>query len=833
MPARLVLFSCGVIAASFLPQLPPLALGWMLIPLWLCVTYCGASDLYTWHPYVLHSFIARLFGSRSFRLLVQQTFFFLLGFLWGIYSGHELIGNQLPAHQAGQEFVITGYVDDLPKTNSHATRFVLKVDRIANLQGEALGRANFPSKLQLSWYRAFSGLSTAMVKTGDYWQVRVRLKPPRGFVNPAGFDYQAWLLRRGIGATGYVVDDARNKPLPAPTFVPSFARWIDIQRYQLQQWLLAKSDSSERGILIALLIGDSSLVDKTQWLRMQQTGTNHLIAISGLHVGFLAIFGFYLGLWLGKTLQLCWHKCPALIIAYFTAISCALFYSALAGFNIPTLRTAIMLSLFYWLAIYRRSTRGIDIYCVALALVMVLDPLAAFDMGFWLSFGAVGLLLFYFSGRYVSKSYPAQFNAQLNAQPWQGFSPTDMLVGFMRSQWVMFIGLLVPLSILINSVSLLAPVANAIAIPLITFFVVPCLLLAASLQALLPDASGLLLLGAETGMEWLKIFLHFLLHLADGKLNPVIAFSPGVVALLLVSCAILLLPKGLIARSLGYLGVLVGVGLTFLLPVPQQPDLRLTVLDVGQGTAIVLQTPTQTLVYDTGPEYSEEFDAGSAIVAPYLRSQGITHIDTLIVSHMDQDHAGGLEGLLSNISVDEILLGESPRKNIADYSLLAESKNCHQVAPWQWGDVSFRFLTWPLSTRASANNHSCVLLIRYAEQTILLPGDIEKEVEQQLLRSDQLPQQLTLLLAPHHGSHSSSNLSFVNYTAPETVIYSAGYNNRYGHPHADVRKRYQHIGSQEWNTAMAGALIFEWHGDQLQPVIAYREKQQRYWFASD
>lgn len=813
MPIRFVLFAFGVITASGLPQLPPPTSALLLIPLLLLAFYLRFSPT----P------IFRLLGGSLVHVAI-----FILGCCWGIYCGHGLLRMQLPETKTGHDFVVTGFIDDLPQTDPHRTRFILKVASIATPGGELLAREHFPGKLQLAWYNslrngAHSSAAAAAVQTGDYWQLRVRLKPPRGLVNPAGFDYQAWLLRRGIGATGYIVGDARNKQLPTPETL-SFGRWIDVQRYKLQQWLLSQSDSTERGILIALLIGDGALVEKAQWLRMQQTGTNHLIAISGLHVGFLAIFGFYVGLWLGKTLQLAWHKCPALIIAYLAAMSCALFYSALAGFNIPTLRTAIMLTLFYWLAIHRRSTRGIDIYSVALAVVMVIDPLAAFDMGFWLSFGAVGLLLFYFSGRYVPKQ---------DAQQWRGFAPKEILWGFLRSQWVMFIGLLVPLSILISHITLLAPIANFIAIPLITFFVVPYLLLAASLQTLLPDVSALLIVCAETAMEWLKIWLDFLLRLGHGKLNPVVAFSPGVVVLLLLSCTILLLPRGTITRSLGYLGVLLGTYITFILPTPQPPDLRLTIMDVGQGTAVVVQTAIHTMVYDTGPAYSEDFDAGSAIVLPYLHAQGITHIDKLIVSHMDKDHAGGLHGLLDNIHVNELLLGEQPRQNDADDMALLAGKNCHQTMPWQWGPVSFRFLTWPISTHASANNHSCVLLISYADQTILLPGDIEKDVEQHLLRGDQLPPQIDLLLAAHHGSHSSSNPGFVSYTAPEMVVYSAGYNNRYGHPHAVVRKRYQTLGSQEWNTATAGALVFEWRDAQLQPVIAYRQKHRRYWFSRD
>lgn len=835
MPIYLILFAGGVISASFLPQLPSLAWGGLFIPLMIFAYWARGASTY---------------ALRLCAPALVQVSAFLVGCGWGVYCGQGLLGLQLPQHQANHEFLVTGFVDGLPQADQLRTRFVLKVDQVTNLSGTvdtSWVPDNAPLKLQLGWYFAARHSMPSTIKTGDYWQLRVRLKAPRGFVNPAGFDYQAWLLRRHIGATGYVVDDRRNQLLPVPSKALSFTRWIDVQRYQLQQWLLAHSDSSERGILVALLIGDGALVDKTQWQRMQQTGTNHLIAISGLHVGFLAIFGFYIGLWLGKAIQLCGvYRCPALILAYASAIGCALFYSALAGFNIPTLRTAIMLTLFYWLAIHRRSVRGVDIYCVALALVVILDPLAAFDMGFWLSFGAVGLLLFYFSGRYLFKRHlPKRYISRRYPQPWQGFAPAQLLMGFIRSQWVMFIGLLVPLSLLIHSVSLLAPLANFIAIPLITFFVVPCLLLAAALQGLVPGISQVLLHCAETAMEYLAIWLDVLLEASQGKLNPIVAFTPGVVALLLVSCVIVLLPKGLITRSLGYVGILLSLLLAFVLPPPAQSGLRVTVLDVGQGTAVVVevfaQSQRHTLVYDTGPAYSDDFDAGSAIIAPYLRSRGITRINTLVVSHLDKDHAGGLDGLLGHLAVDELLLGELPRQYQSGPAGNAVGQlidnqagtRCHQASPWRWGDVDFRFITWTVATRASSNNHSCVLLIHYAGQYILLPGDIERDVEQQLVRSRQLPQTIDLLLAAHHGSQTSSTAGFINYTNPRAVVYSAGYGNRYGHPHPKVRARYQAMGSQEWNTATEGALVFEWHDQHRQPEVAYRRQYRRYWFAND
>lgn len=796
MPIKLLLFSFGVIAVSFSPRLPAL---WCLILLLPLTAWC-------------------CYWQRARYLLAL-----CLGLAWGIYSGHSLCNMQLADELVGKDLTVTGYIQGLPESDNHRKRFNLRVKSAVTAGGESIPVDFFPARLQLSWYsyqRNGAKLDIPPLAIGDEWQVRVRLKRPRGFVNPAGFDYQAWLLRQGIGATGYVVAHRNNQQIVSIEKKFRLDDWINQQRYQLQQWVVTDSTSSERGILIALLIGDSALVDKNQWARMQQTGTSHLIAISGLHVGFLAIFGFYTGLWLGKCIQLVWHRCPALMIAWCSAILCASFYSALAGFNIPTVRTLIMLTVFYFACLWRRSINVADIFCLALALVVVLDPLAAFDMGFWLSFGAVALLLIYFSGRLVPKQ---------NAEPWSGYSVVNLLVGFIRSQWVMFVGLFVPLSLLVSSVSLVAPIANGIAIPLITFLVVPLLLISAATRDLFGDVSDFLLGGAGWLMEMLKIFLEGLLAFGGSWSSPIVAFSPTLAVLFGLSSCVLILPKGLFPRTLGWCGMLLGAGLSFAIDPPNQPDLKLSVLDVGQGSAFIVQVGAQTLLYDTGPKYTESFDAGSGIVAPYLYAQGIDHVDRLVVSHGDMDHAGGLVGLMEKISVDQLLAGEPEKIQQAILEKIA-IKNCHQTPEWYWQSVRFRFLQFPQLARANANNQSCVLLISYADQHILLPGDIETSVENQLIRTQQLPEKLNLLVAAHHGSRTSSGAGFVNKMQPEIVVYSAGYRSQHGHPHPQVRQRYQSVGSREINTAESGAVLFEWDQNKLQQVREYRQSHRRYWF---
>lgn len=801
MPLKMLLFALGVIAFGYSPYLPSQWWILCLLPLFLCCWYWP----HLWYGAAL-----------------------VAGVAWGIVAGHQLQQQQLPAEFVGRDMVVTGQISGLPERDSQRVRFDFRVQSVSSSSDEPVAVDHFPQVLQLSWYRprTYGSRDTSdknelpSLVIGDYWQLTLRLKQPRGFVNPAGFDYQAWLLRQGVGATGYVVAKKDNRPITPTVTSFHWEDWINQRRHNLQQWVVQHTDSSERGILVALLIGDSALVEKVQWQRMQQTGTSHLIAISGLHVGFLALFGFYVGLLLGKYVQLLWHRCPALMIAWASAIACAAFYAALAGFNIPTVRTLIMLSVFYASCLLRRNLRVIDIFCWALVLVVMLDPLAAYDMGFWLSFGAVGLLLVYFSGRLVVKPSSA---------PWSGFTLKDMVIGFIRSQWVMFIGLILPLSLLVSTVSLVAPIANAIAIPLITFFVVPLLLMGAALVDTWLWLSELLLAAAAKAMELLAVFLDGLLGAAGSWASPVVAFSPSLLLLLSLSVVVLILPRGFLPRCLGIAGLGIGAVLAFLVPAPIKEDLKITLLDVGQGTAIVVQVGARTLVYDTGPQYTHSFDAGSAIVAPYLFAQGIRAIDYLVVSHRDMDHAGGMNGLLERVEVGQLLMGE-PVPVVSSNNNAPSSHSCHSFPVWQWQAVQFRFLVVPETARNNANNRSCVLLISYGDQHIVLPGDIETRIEHQLLYTDQVPESLALVVAAHHGSRTSSGTLWVQRTRPRYVVYSAGYRSQHGHPHPQVQARYEAVGSQAINTALAGAVVFRWRHGELQAVERYREQARRYWY---
>lgn len=769
MPALLLAIAAGVLAASCFSHLPPLHLVWWLIPFFV---------------------IAGVVRQRWLVLALALA----AGCSWGVFYGHRALSNILPEALVGQELLVRGRVTDIPLVDPRRQRFVMLVEQASTDTGEDI-LSLLPARIQLSWYD-----HEQVVVAGERWQFHVRLKQPRSFVNPGGFDYEAWLLRRQIGALGYVRKSVHNLPLAAPRAY-DVSHW----RYSLREWLLNASDSPRRAVLLALLIGDRSLIDSHQWRTLQHTGTNHLIAISGLHVGFVALLGLLLGNGLGRLINLRFHQFPPLLLACLCASSFALFYSALAGFSLPTQRALIMVLVAQYALVMRRSVRPRDGLVLAFVLVLLRDPLAAYDPGFWLSFGAVAVLLLAFVGR-VSR-------------------PGRRLPGrsLFYSQWVIFIGLLLPLALLTDTTSLLAPVANVVAIPLVTFVVVPALLVAAASRDILPGISNLLVSGADLGLQALFWWLEELLNLADGRLYPALAFNPRAVILAAIALLLILLPRALPGRWLGYPMLFIAL----LIPVKIRAPLQITVMDVGQGLAVVIQTPSHSLIYDVGPAYGDSFDAGSGILAPYLRQQGLTQVDKLVISHNDSDHAGGLQGLLEAVEVGHVYWGEPARPGPT--AMPESATNCHTQPPWEWDQVRFRFLSRPLFAGTKPNDSSCVLLVEYRDQTILLPGDISQTVEQLLLAGDQLPPNINLLLAAHHGSRSSSSPAFVTHTRPEMVVFSAGYRNQHGHPHPKVVARFDAVASRTFNTAQTGALEFIWDADKPVQVIEYRQRQRRYW----
>ncbi len=711
-----------------------------------------------------------------------------LGFLWALINAHWLLGNPLDPLIEGKDAYVEGVIVSLPEQRGRRMRFQFEVEKLQYQDEQHLS----PGKIQLSWYR-----NAPLLRVGERWKLQVRLRRPHGFMNPGGFDYEGRLFREGIHATGYVRESSENLKRAdsgSKYFLQSLRQTLRDRVHHVV------TDPAIAGIIVALVIGDRSGLSREQWDLFARTGTNHLVAISGLHVGIVAglVFFFFRWMW-SRSSRLCiWLTAPQ--AAAVSAMLVALLYAALAGFAVPTQRALIMLAVVMGGILLRRQQRASHVLSLALLLVVLIDYQTVMSAGFWLSFSAVGIILYGLSGYISSEGL------------WRKWG---------RVQWVVAVGLAPLLLAWGMQVSLFAPLVNMIAVPLFSLFVVPMALLSSLMLLVSDGVAGLML--------WPLVWV---LEIATNLLEMVAAHSyavweqggisawawlPAMVGVLL-----LLAPAGLPGRWLGAI---------FLLPLflirPQSPvtgELWFTLLDVGQGLSAVIQTQRHTLVFDTGARFSDDFDAGSAVVAPFLHQMGVSQIDRLILSNADNDHAGGAPRLIEEVAVHEILSGEPDELSWGDV------QQCTNQEAWEWDGVTFRFLYPAQKNQNQGNNASCVLLIENAAGRILLTADIEKEVESWLLKN--VPEQLAvdIIQVPHHGSKSSSTADFVTATSPDYALVSAGYRNRYRFPRPEIMQRWKAVNAVLLNTAEQGAIRFRLH--PIEGIVepeSYRIDAKRYW----
>ncbi|MCP8898788.1 DNA internalization-related competence protein ComEC/Rec2 [Gilvimarinus xylanilyticus] len=761
----------AVIAGLILPGFLP-----FLLPWWVCALLLAVG-------FVLGAVLARFERKDWAKRLVLLMLVFSAAVSWSNWYGHKLVDNLLPDALVGKDILVQGQIWNQPEVNQRRVRFLLAPTASADL----------PRLIQLSWYR--SPAWAGALEPGDRLELVVRLKPPRSFINPEGFDYRLWQLRRGVGATGYVRDRGQNQLL-----AQAQAGQNEGVRNKLRGWLRAQQPVN-LAVLQALLLGDRTLISDTQWQLFRATGTTHLMAISGLHIGLAAAWGYLLGLVLGRVLVL-WLPVPAVVFAMALGAAAAWGYAALAGFALPTQRALAMLLMFYVARLSGLRIGGAQVLMLAAAAVLLLDPLSIYDPGFWLSFVAVAALVLAFSGLVSASS-------------------RGRLQVLWRPQWVAFIALLVPLGLFFDQWSLVSPLANIIAIALVSVWVVPALFTAALLGYVWLPAAGVFLWLADTGLSVLGWWLNGLQRLATATGFPAVwdtRLTPAGALLLALACALLLLPASLRLRPQAFV-LLIAL---WLLPRPQPALLQVSVMDVGQGLAVVIYAGDKTLVYDTGPWFGDSFNAGADIVAPYVLASGREKIDALVVSHSHSDHAGGAPGLLEALPVDRFYAGEA-----LEYLREADEQrlvSCHLAKPWQWQDYRFRFI--PGVAGSEGNNASCVLVIEWRGVRLLLPGDIERARERTLAR--QLAP-VDFLLVPHHGSKSSSSAALLSSIRPDLAVVSSGYRNRHGHPHQQVVERYRGVGSRVYNTAQHGAVQILFDGERAPQIITWRQRTRRYW----
>jgi competence protein ComEC len=700
------------------------------------------------------------------------------GLAW--FHGQARLEHDLSTSLEGRDILVVGRIASILDTRALDPQFEFDVEHADH---------QVPPRVRLSWYDA-----EVTPGAGERWQFVVRLKRRNGFANPGGFDYEGYLFRAGIGATGYIRTDSRNMKLAeAGAAYPI----LQARAWLSQRIAEAVGETSMLGILQGLAVGDTQAMQPEQWRVFAATGTSHLMAISGLHISMVAALAAFAG---GLVVR--WPRAQALQLSAvqgqaIAGIGAAFGYSLLAGMSVPTQRTLLMLCLYFAARWARRSVSIGHALGSALIGVLLIDPFAPLSVGAWLSFGAVAIIVVATSGR---------------------LRPDTKVRGFVRVQWAVTLGLLPILAIAFGSLSLISPLANAIAIPLFTLLIVPLVLIGTGVAGLSIDIGGGILKLAAWLLEqsWPA-----LAWLADRPLAmwyfPELPVAHHV---MLAFGAILLVLPGAVPMRVAAITMC----LPALLYRPAAPELgsfELTMLDVGQGLAMVVRTHTHTLVYDAGPAFNSGRDTGELVVVPFLRSRGVRAVDRLVVSHGDLDHAGGLGSIVRQVRTHDVLAGRSVDSPYV-------TSRCELGQRWIWDEVTFEILHPAAnSSPRSDNDSSCVLKIAGRHGTALLTGDIEADAESAIVRSG-LPR-ADIVGVPHHGSRSSSTPDFIAATQARLALVSAGYRNRWGFPKDDVVERWQAAGAQVVSTIPSGAIDVTVSRDGSIGVRHYRQEHRRFW----
>ncbi len=725
-----------------------------------------------------------------------------IGFTWAAFLAQQRLADSLPSEWESKDIEIIGVVASMPTFGEQGVRFRFDVEEILTPQ------AMVPRHLSLSWYFRAAAMAESPVHAGERWRWSVRLKRPHGNANPHGFDFEAWLLEQNIRATGYVREKSERERLAATRY--SLRDGIERLRESIRLHMQSVLQHQRYGpVLIALAIGDQSAIRQSDWDLFWQTGIGHLISISGLHVTMIAglVFAAAYFLWRRSTRLTLWW--PARKAATIAGISAALSYSVLAGLSIPTQRTLLMLAVFGIALLRNRIAGPSQVLCTALFMVLLVDPWAVNAPGFWLSFGAVAVIFFVTTGR--------------SRMATQGLSQSlgQRLVNAGRIQWAVTLGLMPLLLGLFQQVSIISPLANTLAIPLISFIVVPLTLIGMlpGCEALLQGAHHALALGMR-GLEAAR----------DVPFGQWVGAAPqpwAIVAGIIGACW-LLLPKGFPARGLGMAGLLPLFALSS--PRPNNAEFWVTTLDVGQGLAVVVQTAHRTLLYDAGPRFNSEADSGNRVVVPYLRAVGVQRLDGMIISHEDSDHSGGALSVMHALPIDWIAASLPPQHPI---SLGAKRFiPCIVGQSWQWDGVRFEMLhpgPWIEVSTANDNNRGCVLKVSSGAASMLLPADIEQASEWELTQTHATTLASSVMLAPHHGSKTSSSKEFLRAVQPQIIMVSAGYRNRFGHPKGEILDRYAASGATIYRSDRDGAVTFRFDQNGVH-AEAYRRAQAHYWY---
>ena len=731
-------FGSGLLSVVWLPQLPDYR-----------IIAAGAVVL------LIFAGLLTVAGRRLFPLpFIIST---MLGLGWSCWYGQTQQQRWLSEALAGQELTVTAQITSLPVKYDNRVRFM------ADSWLQADQRQH---RLSLSWQDP-----PEQMAPGQHWQLCVRLKRPHGFSSPGARDYQAWMLTQGVTATGYVRECEHW-----PNELQALGKGWSLLAFRdgISRWLEQRLNGHGAALVRMLLLGDGRGLDKADWQLFRSTGTTHLMVISGLHISLIALVGWLLArllVFLGLVPVTRW---PLPYFGVLSGLVLALGYGLLAGVGLPVQRALLMVTVGVLTLLLGFRLPVVVVYLLALCAVLVVDPLASLAAGFWLSFVAVASLLFSFSYRRGGRRWSSTLMAQ----------------------FVVMAALIPLLANLHQPVSLWSPLINIVSIPLVGLILVPVMMLGLLLSVVWTGGGLWLLQQAANGLELWESGLQWLSNAGLQLLWVPVPTAMGIVCAL--TGAVLLLSPGRLGwRWLGLLWLL-----PWLWPVQHRPEpgrAEVAVLDVGQGLAVLVQTHSHLLVYDTGDRFTSSFTAAGAVIVPYLRTAGIAAPDLVVISHNDRDHRGGLETLQEFYPSAALQLPEQ-----SDY--------CPKGVHWQWDGVDFHYLGAESPPRASVNDHSCVLRICAGNDCALLTGDISQRREKALVQEYSGPDgqglNSRLLLASHHGSGSSSSEGFLKAVQPQWIAVSCGYRNRFRHPSAKAVERMSATGAKVLITSMTGTQVF-------------------------
>lgn len=717
-------------------------------------------------------------------LVVRQIGIALIGFaflgFWDQLRSEERLESYLPVDQEVRSLSLTGTIIDIPARNQDRIRLRVKITE------SPIKELRDGTHIFLNHYTTRTSAPPPPYRAGQEWQFTTKLKRPHGLLNPGGSDTEAWLWAEGIRATGNIKTARFVKN--CPTLQCKIARWRELLSLSIQKDLQRREYA---GLISALVVGDGNAIPQTQWTLFSKTGVTHLISISGLHITLIAGLFAASTCWIWRRLPNAALWIPTQRIGFYSGVIAAFGYALMAGFSIPTQRTLFMLlalgiSYFWGQKNLHKSLAW------ALMIVLVYDPFAVLAAGTWLSFGAVAVM---------SMGAQGQLGQRSTQQEW------------VRAQWAVTVGLIPALILYFGQIPFSSPLANAVAIPVISGLVTPLALFGTLTSWDLP------LVWAEQLTQLLSVYLNWCAQIgAWNSTHPTL----GLTILASLGAAYSQLAPGFPCRYLGLL---------FIIPILYQPQTLLrsgewqaNVIDVGQGLAVLVQTQNSNTLYDTGPDWPGEGDSGLSTVIPTLRALGVTKLEDLILSHNDNDHIGGAKSLLEAMPIQR-LYASLPADHVL-WNKIQLRKPCRQGEHWSRDQVNFEVLNPGQNTEGlSDNDSSCVIKISGKQGSLLLTGDISTNTEEEIIERER-NLATTVLIAPHHGSKNSSHNAFITKTEAKVVIFSAGYRNHFNHPHPDVIARYH--AQTQYRTDLQGAIHIQFQDGQLH-IFTEHDLSRRFW----